>query len=396
MAVLARRDFRWVFAGLAASMLGDASLLLMPAILAKTLTGSNSAAGLVLLFFTVPMVFAPLLGVVIDRVDRRRLLIVACLVSAVAVAPLALVSGRSTAWLVYPVAVGMGLSYTVIFSALAGLLKGMLPASELAGANALLTSTRQGLRLLGPLLGVALYAGVGLWSVVVFDVLTFVVAAGCFAMLPSVPRPPRRAWVSLRVEVGAGARHVWGEPVLRRAMACLSLFFLVAGATESLIFAVIEALGRGPEFTAFTSVALGVGAVGCGLGSARLVARFGEPAMVGAGVFLYGLAIGLWLVPFEAVMVGAMALAGAGLTLSGVAMRTLLQRRSPDEVMGRVSTAYDAVAGAGQLVSVGAGALLALWVDYRVLVAAVSVVCLLAPLVNLQSKAARLVKNHPS
>ncbi|MEU4546502.1 MFS transporter [Nonomuraea dietziae] len=377
-AVLGRRDVRPVFLGMAASLLGDASLLLIPSILAKKLTGSDGAAGLALFFFTAPMCLAPLFGMVIDRADRRRFLIGSCLVSAVALLPLALVSGQETFWLVYPVSMAMGCSYTAIFGALSGLLKTMLPCELLAQANNALQTARHGARLLGPLLGMAIYTGAGLWAAVAFDMLTFAVAAVAFALLPTtppVPRPPFGRW---RDEVTAGLRHIRAEPEIRSAARAFVLMFLAAGLTESLIFAVIESLGRSPEFTAVTSTAMGLGAIAGGFVVARAVDTLGELRMVGAGIVLYGLALGMWLVSAEAAMVASMALAGAGLTLSSVAVRTLLQRRSPDEVVGRVSTAFDALGGGAQLLSVAAGAAMVTLIDHRLLLVVVSTTVMLA------------------
>ncbi|MFI6317394.1 MFS transporter [Nonomuraea sp. NPDC050556] len=372
-----------------ASLLGDASLLLVPAILVKKWTGSSSAAGLTLFFFTLPLCFSPLFGVVVDRVDRRRLLVVACLVSAVSLVPLGF---ASAVWVVYVVSACMGCSYTVVFGALGGLLKGVLPGGLLAQSNGALQVARQGARVVGPVVGVGLLSWVGVWGVVVFDMATFVVAAGAFWRLrllggrfPLADRPHSAVradeggagWGRWWREVGAGVVHVWGDVVLRRVLGSLGLMFVVGGVTESLIFAVIEGLGRPPEFTAVTGMAMGVGAIVGGVLAAWLVGRFGEAAVVGAGVALYGVAVALWLIPAAWALVGAMGVAGASLTATAVAVRTVMQRRTPEGLLGRVSAAYDAMAGMGSLASVGVGAVLVSVVDARVLVGcvAVAIVC---------------------
>ncbi|WP_344970290.1 MFS transporter [Streptosporangium fragile] len=372
--VLRRPGFRLVYVGMAVSLLGDASLLLIPGILAKRLTGSDGAAGLTLFFFTLPLCFSPLFGYVIDRVDRRRFLVVACVLSGVSLAPLTAVTGPETFWLVYPVSAAMGCSYAMIFGALSGLLKSILPEDLLAEANSALQTTRQGVRLVGPLLGVAIHECFGIGALVLFDAFTFLAAAVAFAALPPPPPVapvPRGRW---REELSAGAHHLAADPYLRRATGAFCLMFTLAGATESLIFAVIEhGLGRSPEFTAFTSVAMGIGAIGGGVCGAAVIARRGELFAIGAGIGLYGVAVMLWMLPVEAVMLGAMMMAGAGLNLAGVARMTLVQRRSPDHLVGRVTTAFEAAAGVTQLLSLVAGAVLVSLVDYRVLLAVVGV-----------------------
>ncbi|GAA4207116.1 hypothetical protein GCM10022252_70280 [Streptosporangium oxazolinicum] len=375
--VLRRSRFRLVYFGMAVSLLGDASLLLVPGILAKSLTGSDAAAGLTLFFFTLPLCFSPFFGYLIDRMDRRRLLIVTCVLSGISLAPLVAVTGQDRVWLVYPVSAAMGCSYAVVFSALGGLLKVILPEHLLAEANGALHTTRQGLRLFGPLLGVAVYTGFGLGALVLFDMVTFLVAAGVFAMLPapeSAPKPIPELVVSRgrREEFWAGARHLAADPPLRRAAVALCLMFSLAGATESLIFAVIEhGLARSPEFTAFTSTAMGVGAVAGGLWSSTVIARRGELFAIGAGIGLYGAAVVCWMVPSEVAVLGAMTVAGAGLTLEGVARTTLVQRRSPGHLVGRVSTAFESLTGVAQLLSLLGGAVLVSLVDYRLLLAVV-------------------------
>jgi MFS family permease len=385
-AVLRRREFRLVYLGMTISLLGDASLLLIPAIHAKNLTGSNGAAGLVLLFFTLPMLFGPAFGLLIDRADRRRVLVATCLLSALAVLPLAAATDEDSFWIVYPVAFGMGLSYTVIFSALTALLKVMLPEDLLAQANGVLTTTRNGLRLVGPVLGVGLYAGVGMWAVIGFDVLSFVVAAAVLAMVRPPAGDTARKNGRLRVELAAGIRHLWSEPALSCAIVALSVMFIVSGATEPLIFAVIEGLGRTPEFVAVTSVAMGVGAIASGLIAARVIDRWGELRVIGIGIAVVGTGLGLWLVPLAGVMVAAMGFVGAGITLNGVSMRTLIQRRSPSEIVGRVSTAYEAVVGAWLLLAVLVGAALVSLIDYRIMVISVSSLCFAGALYTYTSK----------
>ncbi|MFI9431626.1 MULTISPECIES: MFS transporter [Streptosporangium] len=371
-AVLRRRRFRIIYFGMVTSLLGDASLLLLPAILAKKFTGSDGAAGLTLFFFTLPLCLSPLLGQVIDRVDRRRFLVATCLLSAVSLAPLTAVTGRDTFWLVYPVSAAMGCSYAAVSGALSGLLKSVLPDDLLAEANGALQTARQGLRLVGPLLGVAVYTGYGIGAVVLLDAVTFLVAAAAFAALPAPPPVPAAPRGHRREEFWAGARHLVADPALRRAAGAFCLMFTLAGMTESLIFAVIDrGLGRSPEFTALTSTAMGVGAVVGGLCGAAVIARRGEPAAIGTGIALYGVAVMLWTVPTEAVVLAAMTVAGAGLTLAGVARMTLVQRRSPGHLVGRVSTAFEAAAGAAQLLSLVAGAVLVSLVDHRVLLAVV-------------------------
>ena len=93
----------------------------------KTLTGSNAQAGLTFFFMVIPSLFAPLLGVWIDRVRRRPLLVWGNVASAFVVLPLVLVRDAGDVWLVWTVAFLYGVSFVVLPAALNGLLKELMP-----------------------------------------------------------------------------------------------------------------------------------------------------------------------------------------------------------------------------------------------------------------------------
>ena len=110
---------------------------------------------------TAPALLAPLFGWVVDRVPRRTFLVVANLASAAMMLPLLLVHDAGDVWIVYAVAFCYGISFVVVPAALNGLLKDMLAEDVLVEANASLGVTREGLRLVGPLIGAATFSLVG-------------------------------------------------------------------------------------------------------------------------------------------------------------------------------------------------------------------------------------------
>ena len=129
--------FALLYGGLAASMLGDSLMLIVLSLWVKTLTHSNGAAGLTFLWLTLPALVAPVFGYVVDKFPRRPFLVVANLLSAVAVLPLLLVHDAGDVWIIYAVAFLYGVSFVVVPAALNGLLKDLLPAEVLVDANAI-------------------------------------------------------------------------------------------------------------------------------------------------------------------------------------------------------------------------------------------------------------------
>ena len=176
--------FTRLYAGLTASMVGDSIMLLVLSMWVKTLTGSNAMAGLTFFFMIIPSLFAPLMGVWLDRVRRKPFLVWGNVASAVMVLPLVLVRDEGDVWIIWAVAFFYGVSFVVLPAALNGLLKEMVPEDLLVDANASLQTTKEAFRLFGPLLGAALFAWTGGWLVALIDAASFAVAAAVIASIP--------------------------------------------------------------------------------------------------------------------------------------------------------------------------------------------------------------------
>jgi MFS family permease len=358
--------FTLLYGGLLASMLGDSLMLIVMAIWVKDLTGSSGAAGATFFWMALPSLAAPGLGMVVDRLRRRTVLIWGNAASAVAVLPLLLVHGRGDVWIVYLVAMLYGISFVVLPAALNGLLKHMVPDDLLVEANASLSTTKEALRLVGPLAGAGIYTAVGGAGVAVIDALSFLVA-GVAVVALSVPDPaPPRSDGLWRVEVMAGITYLRRDPVLRPTVVAVGAALAVVGFVESAVFAMVDAFGRPASFVGVIVSVQGVGAIAGGLVSSRLVRRLGEAGAVTLGLGLIGASLAVCAVsPLLGVIFGGVALLGFALTVFVVGYGTLLQRRTPQHLMGRVSTASDVLLGTPQSLSIAFGALLVGWISYR-------------------------------
>jgi MFS family permease len=379
--VLRRPDFRLLFGGLVASMIGESILLLALAIWIKDLTGSDGMAGATIFAIVAPLALAPLVGWVVDRFRRQPFLVVANLVSAAVLAPLFAVRGRDQVWVIFVVGALYGLSYIAIASGLNGLLKEIVPEEMLADANGALQTVKQGLRLIGPLIGAGLYTAVGGWAVAVVAAAGFLLAATAIGMLRVRSAAPVRTTSQLHwlAEATSGVRHLVAEPALRRAVTGVALAVLVLGLTESLIFAYVDkGLHRPPGFIGVMISAQGVGGLLGGLIAARVVRRVGEVGTTAAGALLFAGQSLVLALPNLALGMIAMVSAGFGLPLMIVGFNTLMQRRTPAQILGRVSAATEALISGPQALSIGVGAVLVSIVDYRLLFVVVGVVMALA------------------
>jgi MFS family permease len=365
-------DFRLLFLGMSTSMIGDSLMLLVFAIWVKRLTDSNGAAGLVILFIAVPHALGPLGGWLVDRFRHRPFLVVVNLASALTLLPLLAVKDASDIWIIYTVAVLYGISSVSIVGALNGLLKEILPVEALATANGALQTVKEGLRLGGPLAGAALFAAFGGATVAAIDAVTFVVAAFATGRMGVREEPRQRAAARWWSEITAGLSHLMAEKALRRMMVATGVSFLVIGINESVYFAVVDqGLHRPPEFIGVLASAAGVGAIAGGLLVARLIGRIGELATTAVGLTACGAGAGLSMIPLLPPVLTGRAIAGLGLALVVVGFNTLVQRRTPDPLVGRVSVAAETITSGPQIISIAAGAVLVPIMNYRLLLVVV-------------------------
>jgi MFS family permease len=376
--VLAVRDARVFLFGWTVSQFGDWAMIIVLGVWAKDLTGSNAAAGLVFFAFAVPSLLSPLAGLVVDRVSRRRVMIWAYSVEAVVVLSLLFVHDRSDIWLLYAVTLFYGAAGTLAGSARSALMTVILPRDLLAEANGMFQTVREGLRLIAPLVGAAIYSKTGGGVVAVLDSATFVaVVVSLLALRTPEPKFEREEHHFL-TEVLAGARHIVHTSALAQMIFTCGVCLLVVGFSETVIFAVIDqGLHRPTSFFGVLSSLQGVGAIAGGLTAARVLRRAGDATLLGFGMALFAIGDLMFITSNLPLVLGGIAVAGAGVAWLIVGFATAVQTRTPDRLQGRVFSAADMIISTPQTVSIALGAVLISAVDYRVLVLVEAVVTML-------------------
>ena len=366
-----RRAFRQpgfsrLYAGLTASMFGDSVMLLVLSMWVKTVTGSSAQAGLTFFFMVIPALFAPLLGVWIDRVRRRPLLVWGHLASGAMVLPLVLVRGAGQVWVIWVVAFLYGVSFIVLPAALNGLLKEMVPEEMLVDANASLQTTKESFRLFGPLVGALLFTWLGGWAVAMLDAVSFLAAAVVISTLVVHEDAPVHEEAHFWSRLTAGVHHLAGDRVLRHVLTGFALCILVLGFTESAIYALLDAFQRPATFVSVIVSVQGVGAVVGGVASGAVIKRIGEVGACAAALVLTVAGLVVMAETHSIVVVClAAALFGASIPPITIAFMTLVQRRTPQPIMGRVSTAVEVVMATPQAVSLAVGSMLVVVLSYR-------------------------------
>jgi Na+/melibiose symporter-like transporter len=354
-------------------MFGDSCLWLAMGIWVKTLSGSNAAAGLTFFFFTAPTLAAPLSGLLADRVRRRPLLLATDALTAGAVLLLLLVHGPGQVWLIYVVMAVYGLSYSVLGPAQCALLTLMVPEELLPDANGTLRTAQEALRLIGPLTGAALFVAVGAHVIAAIDATTFAVAAFAVLRVRVSESAPHRMEYRWHRELIAGIRHVFGTLQLRQVVIAGAISTTVFGFAETITYAVAgSGLHHRPVFVGVLVAVQGIGAVVGGPTAPTLVRRLGEGRLVAIGLLAAAVGAVLEMPPALTPVIAGFILFGIAIPWIVVALISLTQRLTPNDLQGRAYAAVDTLITTPQTMSIALGAGLIAVTGYRVLLIAMT------------------------
>ncbi|MEU2878987.1 MFS transporter [Streptomyces sp. NPDC007070] len=311
------------------------------------------------------LLFGLLGGAVADRVDQRRAMWTVDAVRAVLVGgfALAVVLGHASIALLICLAFALTTLQTLFDNAATALLPALVDRAALGGANARLMT---GQRIAGGLLGgpaVPLLLAVGVAAPFAADAVTFLVAAALVASLRTAgpERAPRPSGSTLRGEIGEGLRVLGRNRALRALCAATALCNVGMGALiAALVVLVTGWLGAGPGGYAAAMTAYTVGSLAGGAVNGRVVARLGRVrAVLVAGAVQVGALVVMGSVRELGALVGAMAVFGVMGMVWNVNTTTLMQERSPEGMLGRVSAAFRTLAVAGAPVGAVLGGVVA-------------------------------------
>ncbi|MGW1588808.1 MFS transporter [Streptomyces sp. NPDC002386] len=369
--VLRDRDAALYLGGVVVSAFGTSSLWLAAGVWVKDLTGSDGLAALCALAMWAPTPAGPLLGALADRVRRRPLLVASNLGLAALLLSLFTVDSAGRLWLLFAVLFLYGAVGVVHDAAESALVAAAVAPDLLGDFNGLRTTVTEGVKLVAPLTGAGLYAVCGGPSVACLDAVTFVLAAGLYALPRVREERPVRSGDGWRRQTARGVRHLWGHPVLRPLVVAGGTAMLLAGLAGSTVYAVVDRLGHSPAYAGVLYAFQGAGSVAAGLVSGPALRRLGARRFAAAGIALTAVAVAARAVPSDPVVLAAGAAIGVGLPCVLVAAFTAVQRATPGPLLGRVTAtagslvftpnALGLALGAGLVELTGPGLLLPLY-----------------------------------
>ncbi len=234
--------FLIVWIGQVISLLGTNMTGFALTIWAYEVTGSATALALVGFFFVTPMlVISPLAGAIVDRSNRKLMMMISDLASGLATIAILIIysSNQLQIWHLYITGSVMGAFQSFQWPAYSAAITTMLPKEQYGRANGLLSLAESGSNIFAPLLAGALIGIIGIAGILAIDIITFVFAVGAL-LLVHVPQPRqteegRQSRGSLWQESLYGFRYILERPSLLG----LQLVFLFGNFFDGVPFAIL-------------------------------------------------------------------------------------------------------------------------------------------------------------
>lgn len=346
--LLFHRDFRLLWAGESASLVGSAvSYVAFPLVAVLTLNASAFQVGVLAMAGKLPpLVFGAFAGVVVDRLPRRKLMIWADVgrMALLAWVPIAALAGVLAVWQLVLVAFGIG-SLSLLFNiAYQAFLPSVVDQEQLADGNGKLAASQSVAEVTGPGIAGWMMALAGPPGALVIDAASFGVSALTLRSLRVEERQETGVQkTSFWARTKTGFTVLWADKVLRTVTISASVVTAFAQLQMAVYFLfLVEELHLGPGAVGLLFSISGVFGFFGALLSDRMARRFGIGRLIVAGQVIQS-AGGLLLavaggpkLTASAIILAGEACFSLGLSIFAVSYISLRQTRVDDEVRGRV------------------------------------------------------------
>ena len=357
-AILQKRALRYVFSANVISMLGSGMNAAAVAWYILQATHSEMALGTFAVLQTIPaMLMLPFTGVIIDREDRRRLVMMLDAARAVIILTVSILAfvGKVKVWELYLMNTLVAAGFWMFWPTITALIQELTPGEEFVNANTfLLAGVQGGWLIAGSIVGFV-YNHIGLGGVLLIDFSTYVASFLCYFAVRKgrhvVPRP-----AELRADIVAAetafARFVRemqeGIQFLRGKRSVVLLGISWALFLSAMLTAVVvtpplsdNVFHAGAVGYGWLNAGWGTGAFLSALYAPLVIARLGARRSIAVSMGL--LAICMIVVPLSpllAIAVAIYGIMGSGRGVSGVAINTSLMEQVPQHFMGRVQNTF--------------------------------------------------------
>ncbi len=344
LAVFRNRSFTLLWIGQVVETIGASLTSLAASILVFRLTGSAASVGLMLMASAAPTILVGLLaGVVVDRYDRKRIMVIADLVRAVLVLLIPFLIPLNMAWLY--ILVALSAAVTQFFDpAHEAVLPEIATDEELAAANSLMAISSFGATAIG-------FAASGLIAASRSIEWACYINARCYAFsalmiwlarIPALAVTAESGLAAIGHNLREGARTLMGTPILRSLFLVFAIIFVSFGLSNTLLLPfALKVLGATEFEYGIQEAATSIGFVVGSLWIARVSDRLREGQWISLGLIGMGLvAIGYASMRAVAPAIAIIAISGLLNAPLSIARSLVIQRNTPREMRGRVNSAF--------------------------------------------------------
>ena len=356
--ILGQRPLRFIFAANLVSMLGSGMNAAAVAWYILQATHSEIALGTLTVLQTIPaMLMLPFTGVIIDREDRRRLVMWLDALRGIIILTVAILAfhHRVQVWQLYLMNMLVSAGFWMFWPTITALIQELTPEDRFVHSNTfLLAGVQGGWLIAGSVVGF-MYNHIGLGGVLLIDVSTYVVSFLCYFAVRKgrhVVIHPQELRADIRAAEGQLQRF-WhdlreGLHFLRDHHAAVMLgiswaLFLGAMMTGGVVTPSLSerVFHAGPVGYGWLSAGWGTGAFISVFYTPQAIARLGGRRTVAFSMAL--LSVGMVCAPvsrFLFLAIAAYFVMGSARGVGGVAMNTSLMEMVPKHLMGRVQNTY--------------------------------------------------------
>ncbi len=356
-AILQKRGLRFVFAANVISMLGSGMNSAAVAWTILQRTHSEMALGTFAVLQTLPaMLMLPFTGVIIDREDRRRLVMMLDAARALIILVVAVLAylHRVQVWQLYLMNTLVAAGFWMFWPTITALIQELTPEGEFVSSNTiLLAGVQGGWMIAGAIVGFV-YEHIGLGGVLLVDVSTYVVSFLCYFAVRQGRVVPRAAELKHDLEAAETAAQRFvretseGLVFLRDHPRVVFLgtswaLFLGAMMTGVVVTPPLsdKVFHAGAKGYGWLNGGWGVGAFLSALYAPAAIRKMGSRGAIAISMAV--LTISMSLSPYSRWLMLAVffyGLMGSARGLSGVAMNTSLMEQVPSHFMGRVQNTF--------------------------------------------------------
>ncbi len=338
---LRHRNYMLLWVGTLISQSGDWMDTVALNWLILVLTDSPFYLGAFNLFRAVPMLVLLLFaGVVVDRMERRKILMItqsAAMVLAFALAVL-VSTGLVQVWHIFLLGTLRGVIMSFNMPARQALISELVPRSDLANAVALNSATMNLCRILGPAIAGVLIAGVGLSSPFYLNGLSFLAVLYTMRAMFLPDREDRPARAPLLREMQEGLTYIRGNStILTLVIIAVVPMFLGQPYIAMLTVFAKDVLEVGPMGLGLLTAGSAAGAVSGALAVASLGDFRRKGLLMMGSLFAFGVTLLIFsMSSWPVVSVIAVVMVGAAGTVYNSSNNTILQLLAPDHLRGRI------------------------------------------------------------